>query len=373
MANQMNMRFMSQFLNNPELLQQGSGSGSLPQQQKVGMMMSPQVHNRSIQQQVLAATLQQQQQQQLLQQVQQQQAMLAAQRLSQQQLQQKQQPQSLQHQPMVREVWKDNLESEMMVIRELAERYNHICVSTEFAGIVARPIGSFRSTKDYHYQTMRSNADLLNLIQIGITLSDKDGRRPEGVPSTWQFNFKFDLDEEMYSRESIESLITTGLNFSRLKEFGIDVFEFAQVLTDSGLCLMKDNVWISYHAGYDFGFITSLLINRNMPTSEEEFEEWLGLYFPTFYDIKYISVSRVGGTHKTRSLETLAEELGVIRNVNHNLLQVGGQSMLTHLCFWELRRLVGEKEVRQLANHIWGFADDKTQFTPEQKMMYLNR
>ncbi|KAH3670684.1 hypothetical protein OGAPHI_001199 [Ogataea philodendri] len=364
MANQMNMRFMSQFLNNAE-------PGQMAAPQKVGSMMSPQVHNRSIQQQVLAATLQQQQQQQLLQQVQQQQAVLAAQRLSQQHIQK--QPQPVQAQPMVREVWKDNLESEMMVLRELAERYNYICVSTEFAGIVARPIGSFRSTKDYHYQTVRSNADLLNLIQIGITLSDKDGRRPEGVPSTWQFNFRFDLDAEMFSRESVESLITTGLNFSRLKEFGIDVFEFAQALTDSGLCLMKDNVWVSYHAGYDFGFIISLLINRAMPMCEEEFEEWLSLYFPTFYDIKYVSVTRLGGAHKTRSLETLAEELGVIRNVNHNLLQVGGQSMLTHLCFWEMRRLVGDKDLAALSNQIWGFVDDKAQFTPEQKMMYLNR
>ena len=63
---------------------------------------------------------------------------------------------------------------------------------TEFPGVVARPIGTFKTSSDYHYQTMRCNVDLLKIIQIGLTLSDEDGNYPQDV-STWQFNFHFSI------------------------------------------------------------------------------------------------------------------------------------------------------------------------------------
>lgn len=63
---------------------------------------------------------------------------------------------------------------------------------TEFPGVVARPIGTFKTSSDYHYQTMRCNVDLLKLIQIGITLADEEGNFPQDV-TTWQFNFKFNI------------------------------------------------------------------------------------------------------------------------------------------------------------------------------------
>lgn len=62
---------------------------------------------------------------------------------------------------------------------------------TEFPGIVARPIGTFRTGSDYHFQTMRCNVDLLKIIQLGITLADEAGNMPEVC--CWQFNFKFSL------------------------------------------------------------------------------------------------------------------------------------------------------------------------------------
>jgi CCR4-NOT transcription complex subunit 7/8 len=62
---------------------------------------------------------------------------------------------------------------------------------TEFPGIVARPMGNFKTGADYHYQTMRCNVDILKLIQLGVTLSDEDGNLPDAC--TWQFNFKFNI------------------------------------------------------------------------------------------------------------------------------------------------------------------------------------
>lgn len=63
---------------------------------------------------------------------------------------------------------------------------------TEFPGVVARPVGNFRSSTDYHYQTLRCNVDLLKIIQLGLTFADSEGNYPLGT-CTWQFNFKFNL------------------------------------------------------------------------------------------------------------------------------------------------------------------------------------
>ena len=63
---------------------------------------------------------------------------------------------------------------------------------TEFPGVVARPIGEFRSAQDYEYQLRRCNVDHLKMIQLGVTFFDEQGRMPHPI-TTWQFNFKFNL------------------------------------------------------------------------------------------------------------------------------------------------------------------------------------
>lgn len=100
-------------------------------------------------------------------------------------------------------MWADNLETEFAALRAAVDKYPFIsmvsygvgnpadCQDTEFPGIVARPIGTFKTGSDYHYQTMRCNVDMLKIIQLGITLCDEEGNSPEGM--TWQFNFQFNL------------------------------------------------------------------------------------------------------------------------------------------------------------------------------------
>lgn len=109
----------------------------------------------------------------------------------------------------IQEVWAPNLESEMKIIRDLIDKYPYVAMvrtgqlssmnrllnsmqDTEFPGVVARPIGAFKTSSDYHYQTMRCNVDLLKTIQVGLTLSDEEGNFPQDV-STWQFNFYFNV------------------------------------------------------------------------------------------------------------------------------------------------------------------------------------
>lgn len=107
---------------------------------------------------------------------------------------------------------------------------------TEFPGVVARPVGSFASHTDFHYQTLRCNVDLLKIIQLGLTFSDAAGNLPDGCPS-WQFNFKFNLSEDMYAQDSIDLLTRSGISFKDHEERGIDVLLFGELLTSSGVCV----------------------------------------------------------------------------------------------------------------------------------------
>lgn len=92
----------------------------------------------------------------------------------------------------IRDVWKTNIEEEFRAIRKIITKYHYVAMDTEFPGVVAKPIGEFRSSADYQYQMLRCNVDLLRIIQLGLTFMDEDGKTPPGH-TTWQFNFKFNL------------------------------------------------------------------------------------------------------------------------------------------------------------------------------------
>lgn len=91
------------------------------------------------------------------------------------------------------DVWKHNLEEEMEYIANILNEYNFISMDTEFPGVVARPTGSFNTSKEYHYQTLRCNVNLLKIIQLGLTFCNGKGQLPKDGKCCWQFNFKFSL------------------------------------------------------------------------------------------------------------------------------------------------------------------------------------
>lgn len=55
----------------------------------------------------------------------------------------------------VREVWQENLEEEFDLIRDIVDDYPFVAMDTEFPGVVARPVGNFKNSGEYHYQTLR--------------------------------------------------------------------------------------------------------------------------------------------------------------------------------------------------------------------------
>jgi CCR4-NOT transcription complex subunit 7/8 len=131
------------------------------------------------------------------------------------------------------------------------------------------------------YQTLRCNVDLLKIIQLGITLADENGNLPNDI-CTWQFNFKFNLNEDTYAQESIDLLTHSGIDFRRNDSHGIDVDDFGELLVSSGLVLMRNIRWTSFHSGYDFGYLLKVLTCNPLPADETEFFELLNIFFPCF-------------------------------------------------------------------------------------------
>lgn len=293
----------------------------------------------------------------------------------------------------IREVWRHSLEAEMAILRELILKYPYVSMDAEFPGIVARPIGNFAGSKaEYHYQTLRCNVDILKPIQVGITLwtpegelpppqpdaaliSVLSGRRPACppnamyLPCTWVFNFHFDLEEDMYAESSIELLKNSGVNFQQHQEFGISLEAFGSLLTTSGLAFSDSVNWLSFHSGYDFGYLIKLLTDDALPAEQNAFFDLVKTFFPKLWDIKFLlrhaqrmkTLGRLGveGTRiidnlGTRSgLQDLADELGCSRvGPAHT---GGSDAWLTGSVFWAMRSKIFNNNLdEELADQIYG-------------------
>jgi CCR4-NOT transcription complex subunit 7/8 len=237
------------------------------------------------------------------------------------------------------DVWADNLDKAMSHIRKLVDEYPYVAMDTEFPGVVARPIGAFNKN-EYTYQTLRVNVDLLRLIQLGISFSDENGNPPPNFPSTWQFHFKFDLNDEMYAQDSVDLLKRAGIDFKRHHDYGITLQDFGENLISSGLVLNNDVKWIAFHSGYDFGYLIKILTCLPLPKKQSQFFEVVRDFFPYLYDVKYMmkSVRNLKG-----GLQDLADDLEVKRIGPQH--QAGSDSLLTLNTFFKMKQLFFEDQV----------------------------
>ena len=250
-------------------------------------------------------------------------------------------------------------------------------------------MGAFTTKADYHYQTLRCNVDLLKVIQLGITLFNEDGETPPAhpidrssmssypvnplpCPSTWQFNFHFSIAEDMYNQDSIDFLMTAGLDLDAHDKNGIDPHEFGAMLISSGLALIDDVRWISFHSGYDFGYLVKLMLCKQLPEDETEYRKLLSIFFPSIYDIKYMikaaqrtqtvndvalspsAANILNNLGQKSGLQDLADELAIKRiGVAH---QAGSDSLLTGNVFWDVKKIIfnGAIDDEKYLGHVWG-------------------
>jgi len=253
-------------------------------------------------------------------------------------------------------------------------------------------MGGFRGKSDYHYQCLRTNVDMLNIIQIGLSLFNEKGETPPvklssqdtsdlahrngnvsgPFPYAWQFNFKFSLNDDMYNQISIDSLKNAGIDFNALERDGIDPHEFAALLIPSGLVCFENVHWISFHGGYDFGYLTKLMICRPLPNDEVEFDQIMKLYFPSTYDVKHLlkhaiklhnsgaltpadpSTIEVLQKFEAKSgLENIGETLKIKRVGTAH--QAGSDSLLTGRVFFALREKIFNGEISdEHLGKVWG-------------------
>jgi len=231
----------------------------------------------------------------------------------------------------IREVWATNMEKEIKAICNVIDDYPYVAMDTEFPGVVARPIGEFKSNSDYQYQMLRCNVDLLKMIQLGLTFCDKDGALPRTGVTTWQFNFKFSLTEDMYAEDSVTLLLKSGIQFEKHETDGIELRDFAEMMLVSGLVLMNKVRWLSFSASYDFGYLLKILTDQKLPSEESEFRELLHLYFPNVYDVKYL----MNSTQLKGGLQDVADFLEIERKGPSH--QAGSDSLLTGITFFKIR------------------------------------
>ncbi|XP_031481827.1 probable CCR4-associated factor 1 homolog 7 [Nymphaea colorata] len=257
----------------------------------------------------------------------------------------------------IREVWADNLEEEFMLIREIVDDYPYVAMDTEFPGIVARPLGNFKTSTDFHYRTLKTNVDMLKLIQLGLTFSDEFGNLPTCGTDRfciWQFNFReFNVGIDVYAKDSIELLKQSGIDFKKNNEKGIDAQRFAELLMSSGILLNDAVHWVTFHSGYDFGYLLKLLTGQYLPETHTGFFNLISIYFPTVYDIKHLMKfcdSLHGGLNK------LAELLEVERvGICH---QAGSDSLLTSCTFRKLKDSFFNGSTERYAGVLYGLGFD---------------
>lgn len=261
---------------------------------------------------------------------------------------------SLSKSPMIRDVWADNLDTEFALIRELMHDYPFVAMDTEFPGVVAKPVGTFRTTHEFYYQTLRCNVNLLKLIQLGVTLLNEKGEVPPYC-CTWQFNFRFSLTEDIYAQDSIELLKNGGIHFDYFAKHGIEVARFAELFISSGLVLNDDVRWLAFHAGYDFGYLMKALCGRELPEKEEDFSNTFHLLFPSVFDIKYLL--RSTDISHSCGLDVLAETFRVRRFGTAH--QAGSDSLLTGHSFFRLvRERFGGKLPLAANGVLYGLSED---------------
>lgn len=253
----------------------------------------------------------------------------------------------------IRDVWNYNLDEEFSKMRETLEKYPYIAMDTEFPGVVARPIGEFKSSSDYQYQLLRCNVDLLKIIQIGFTFYNDKGEQPS-TGSTWQFNFRFNLGEDMYAQDSIDLLVGSGIQFKGHEEDGVDVNSFAESLYTSGIILSEDVFWLSFHSGYDFGYLLKILTDQPLPSDESEFFELLKIFFPKIYDVKYLMKS-------CKSLKGGLQEVSEILELERigPQHQAGSDSLLTGAAFFKMREMFFEDNIdnNKYCGHLFGLGN----------------
>ncbi|CAJ0603215.1 unnamed protein product [Cylicocyclus nassatus] len=275
----------------------------------------------------------------------------------------------------IHDVWNSNVEEEFAKMRTLIEDYPFVAMDTEFPGVVATPLGTFKSKEDFNYQQVSCNVNMLKLIQVGFALVDEKGELPP-TGDVWQFNFHFSLTDDMYSQESVEMLRAAGIDFNRLQNEGISMDIFGELLTTSGLIVDDRITWLTFSSGYDFGYLLKSITLGELPKEESQFFQFHRALFPKCYDIKLML--RMPGAFNTKlkgGLQEVADQLDVKRHGMRH--QAGSDALLTAKTFFKIKQQFfsdnWEKVSRLVQGHLFGLGSSLSLSQSAHKLDEMDR
>ncbi len=269
---------------------------------------------------------------------------------------------------MIKDVYANNFKEEMMKIANLIEEFPFIGMDTEFPGIVySKENQQLRGLSNY--QLTKLNVDSLKLIQVGITLSDKNGYYPEET-CTWQFNLKFDVNTDLHQQSSIQLLISSGIEFDSHSSKGIPHLVFGEYMIVSGLLLNQDVYWITFHGIYDFAYLLKVITNSKLPELEKEFYESLDLYFGTYFDLRHLIQF---SDYSRGSLQKLALECNIQRIGTQH--QAGSDSIVTLMAFFKIvNEVFSSTPVTNYKNVLFHYIEkDDVEFDSTRVPNYYNQ
>lgn len=247
---------------------------------------------------------------------------------------------------VIREVWETNIEYEFALIQHIISDYPYISIDTEFPGLIFYPNqkhnlhnSHLNLTPSNTYFLMKTNVDALNMIQLGLTLSDPYGNLPDlgtNARYLWEFNFReFDIDKDLQNPDSVELLKRQGIDFLRNKKEGVRSEHFSRLFLRSLVYPMMNLTWVTFHGAYDFGYLVKLLTRSELPADLDSFMKLLWMFFGfSVYDMKLIL--KYCGLHG--GLDRMAKSLEVDRVVGKKH-QAGSDSLLTMQTFLKMKEI----------------------------------
>ncbi|KQJ85373.1 probable CCR4-associated factor 1 homolog 11 [Brachypodium distachyon] len=240
----------------------------------------------------------------------------------------------------IRQVWAYNMDLELKAMRSAAERCPFVAMDTEFPGVIhTHPTKHHAAlTAAERYELLKANVDALQLIQVGLTFAATADSPPEVA---FEVNLRgFDPRIHRHAPDSVALLAAQGIDFAAHRDHGVDPRVFAAMLRTAGLVPGKwagsPRTWVTFSAGYDFGYMVKLLIGRKLPASMADFQGLVRAFFgDEVYDVKQM-MTGCGGLYG--GLERVAGSLGVQR-VAGRCHQAGSDSVLTWDAYRRMRQV----------------------------------
>ncbi|KAF5813795.1 putative poly(A)-specific ribonuclease [Helianthus annuus] len=62
----------------------------------------------------------------------------------------------------------------------------------------------------------------------------------------------------------------------------VDARRFGKLLISSGIVLNDSLYWVTFHSGYDFGYLLKVLTCQNLSDTQSGFFSLINMYFPPF-------------------------------------------------------------------------------------------